>query len=133
VLLLRYDYPGGAVFGLPGGSPEGEESLEEALLRECAEELGIRIALEGILMVAESEANPRTSRTVHVLFRARLLEGIPRPRPEETSADGCLWLPLEELPLLDLYPNAGSLLLPLLETGIPSVSYVPTLPIRPWK
>lgn len=44
VLLLRATY-GDRVWGLPGGGLEPGETLHEALLRECREELGCDVAV----------------------------------------------------------------------------------------
>src|SRR5436190_8964501 len=42
VLLLKATY-GGKTWGLPGGALEPEETIHEALIRECREELGVDI------------------------------------------------------------------------------------------
>ena len=43
VLFLRYAYPQGDVYGIPGGGVEEGESLRHALVREMEEELGLTI------------------------------------------------------------------------------------------
>ena len=46
VLFLRYAYPQGDVYGIPGGGVEEGESLRHALVREMEEELGIAVRVE---------------------------------------------------------------------------------------
>ena len=44
VLLLKSTY-GGENWGLPGGALDPEETVHEALIRECREELGVEISI----------------------------------------------------------------------------------------
>jgi 8-oxo-dGTP pyrophosphatase MutT (NUDIX family) len=43
VLFLRYDYPGGSKFALPGGNVDAGETFPVCIARECEEELGIEV------------------------------------------------------------------------------------------
>lgn len=45
ILLLKQTY-GDKKWGLPGGSPEPPENIEDTLLRECKEELGCNVEIE---------------------------------------------------------------------------------------
>jgi 8-oxo-dGTP pyrophosphatase MutT (NUDIX family) len=45
ILQLKSTYGNGR-WGLPGGSPEPGENLKEALIRECLEELGIKVTVK---------------------------------------------------------------------------------------
>ena len=59
VLLLKADY-GDRAWGLPGGGLEPGETLHEALVRECREELGCEVAisyLSGVYYHAALEAH----------------------------------------------------------------------------
>lgn len=44
ILLLKADY-GQKSWGLPGGALEPGETIHEALLRECEEELGLKVSI----------------------------------------------------------------------------------------
>jgi 8-oxo-dGTP pyrophosphatase MutT (NUDIX family) len=58
VLLLKQTY-GDKRWGLPGGSPEAPETIQETLLRECREELGCEPIIEylsGVYFHREHEA-----------------------------------------------------------------------------
>ncbi len=60
----------------PGGKVEGDESLEEALVREIKEELAVRIeVLEEFYSVEHHY--PRRSVQLH-FFNCRIVEGEPR-------------------------------------------------------
>ena len=45
VLLLKANY-GDCAWGLPGGALESGETIHEALLRECREELGVTVQIK---------------------------------------------------------------------------------------
>jgi len=54
VLLLRKDgYEGGQRFALPGGGQDLGETLEQALNRECLEEIGTRVEAHDLVYVAD--------------------------------------------------------------------------------
>lgn len=59
-----------------GGKMEPGESKEEALVRECQEELGIKLAVGGEFMDVTHEY---PELTVHLtVFHARIVEGVPK-------------------------------------------------------
>ena len=54
ILLLRKDgYEGGERFALPGGGQDLGETLEQALYRECLEEIGTRVEIRNLVSVAD--------------------------------------------------------------------------------
>jgi len=54
VLLLRKAGGGsGERYALPGGGQDLGETLQQALVRECQEEIGTTVAVGGLLHVAE--------------------------------------------------------------------------------
>jgi len=70
VLLLKADY-GDQAWGLPGGGLEPGETLHEALLRECREELGCEVTpgyLSGVYYHSALDAHA-------AIFRCHLPEG----------------------------------------------------------
>ena len=78
---------------LPGGKVEPGESPEAALVREIAEELGVRIEVTGWL----AGAVPIGPGLELVVATARLLEGEPQP----TEHDRVRWLRGEDLDGVD--------------------------------
>ena len=108
LLLMRYIYGGQDVFGLPGGNPDENETLENTLIRELKEELNIKIELERLALVGEVIFPEKNQSTLHCLFIGRITAGAPQLNPAETTALECLWVDLAQLDSLNLYPNVGA-------------------------
>jgi 8-oxo-dGTP diphosphatase len=91
VLLLREeDEPYRGLWVPPQGYPRPGERLEEAAVREVAEELDLDVELEGLLGVYEDfftrPGEHGTTRRVIVCFRARPVRP-PAPRPSREVLD----------------------------------------------
>ena len=80
-LQARHSYPVGRsrreVWALPGGAVEKYESIPQALRREVAQELGLAVAVERLLLVDASEA-PR----LDFVFACTIRDGRFRPSSE---------------------------------------------------
>ena len=104
---------GGDRFALPGGSQDIGETLEQALLRECMEELGTPVEINGLLHVADfykiRETTPPTRRhQVEFLFSCEVpgdYVAANGPHPDKHQVD-VVWIALEQLATLPLYPAA---------------------------
>ena len=107
VLLMQYKYDDADVFGLPGGNPDPGETLAEALKRELNEELGVEIEVKEMCIVGEVCLPQLKNDVLHCVFEAHIVVGDPRPNPAQTTAIGAVWLPVESLGSLNLYPNVG--------------------------
>ncbi len=129
VLTLRYEYPGGSLFSLPGGGLEEGERLEETLLRELREELALSVTVESLLWMGESVSQAHLPATLHILFRCTFQEGEPRLQPQHTKALAAAWLPLDEIPMRTLYPAVGPWYAHFSTQSLP---YARELPSRPW-
>ena len=104
VLVLAYDYPGGRVYAIPGGTVEEGETVEECLVREFEEELGIHVRTGTLRYVADMLPHHQLDHTVHLIFEADLLSGTPKTDARHTSAVECLWLALDSIGDIALYP-----------------------------
>lgn len=82
----------------PGGKIEPDESPEECLVRELAEEIGVRVRPRKILEVV-FHRYPEKS-VLLLFYRCDLLEGEPRA----IECDEVRWVALEDLPSLDWAP-----------------------------
>ena len=82
----------------PGGKLEPDESPEDCLVRELAEEIGVRVRPRGILEVV-FHRYPEKS-VLLLFYRCDLLEGEPLP----LECDEVRWVALEDLPSLDWAP-----------------------------
>lgn len=108
VLTMRYVYGQKEVFALPGGNPDPDECLPEALRRELMEELGIKIQTGEMVLCGEVLWSEQKKETLHMVFKAEITEGSPALNPLETTALEMVWLPLDELNHRLMYPNVGA-------------------------
>lgn len=77
VLLVRRDIePGRGLWGLPGGFVDWDEHPEQAMVRECSEEIRVRVESIGLLGV-EHVVTEDEEGIVILPYRARLLSGDP--------------------------------------------------------
>ncbi len=104
ILVLRYDYPGGLVHAVPGGTIEPGETISQCLVREFQEELSIVIRPQELLYVGDMLPVGTLKQTIHLVFEAELISGEPVINPNETSAECCLWLACDRLAEVNLYP-----------------------------
>jgi len=90
---------------LPGGGQETGETLAEAVVRECREELGAEIRVDRLLYIRERiEEQPHR---VEFTFLCTLLsepDAMLATAPD-TSQTGIAWLPLAALIHLPFYPE----------------------------
>lgn len=112
VLLLRKAGGGsGERYALPGGGQDLGETLQQALVRECQEEIGTTVAVGGLLHVAEffklRDTQPPTRRhLVEFLFSASVADDYtPRNghRPDKHQLE-VVWIELDRLAQIPLFP-----------------------------
>ena len=114
ILLLRKNGGrGGERFALPGGAQDLGETLEQALNRECEEEIGSVVEIIDLLHVADyfkarDTDPPSTHHLVEFLFHCRIPEGY-TPRnghhPDKHQVE-VLWAPLAGLEEMNLLPRS---------------------------
>lgn len=79
VLLRRGIEPGYGAWVFPGGFVDRGEHPEQAALRECREEAGIEVCLDGMLGIY---SHPPGSSVVLVVYHGRVVSGEPVPLDE---------------------------------------------------
>ena len=81
-----------------GGKAEEGESLEEALVRECREEIGVTVLPGDPYMTVEYDYPDISVRLT--LFNAEIIEGVPTPMEHNQIA----WITAKEIPLYPFCP-----------------------------
>ena len=74
-----------------GGKVEPGETKEEALIRECKEELNVTVAVEDVFMEVVHEYPDLLVRLT--LFNARIVEGV----PQKLEHNDIRWMKVEEI------------------------------------
>ncbi|WP_240613158.1 NUDIX domain-containing protein [Brachybacterium endophyticum] len=118
ILMNRSDVEGHEVYDLPGGGQEYGETQADALVRECAEEIGARVRVHGVACLWEfiTTTDGFLREPIELLHQLNVgfwcgLEPGEEPRAEaSTSMDtwqvGTSWLPVAELDRFDVRPRA---------------------------
>lgn len=116
LLVMKYQYGEQFIYNLPGGNPDPGELLSETISRECMEELGIDVEVGQMLLMGQVSGTKNRDDVLHILFEGELIGGIPELQVGETNAQEVLWLPINQLSQVTMYPNIGMELTDLLIT-----------------
>ncbi len=84
-LVLRGEEPRKGFWGLPAGFMEGDETAENAAIRECLEETGLQVALNSLYEVYSYRHADRETSGVLILYRAHIVGGTPRAGTDTTA------------------------------------------------
>ena len=115
LLVLKKKDEEGYFYTLPGGGQEHSETIEQALLRECMEEVSLKIKMKRLLFIRDyiainHEVKVDSDRNIHqveLMFESEILEGTPAagniPDNGQLSID---WLDLNNIEDCRLYPKA---------------------------
>ncbi|MCU7959860.1 MAG: NUDIX domain-containing protein [gamma proteobacterium symbiont of Bathyaustriella thionipta] len=112
LLLRKAGGERGERYALPGGAQETGETLEEALQRECLEEIATRVNIHGLRHVSDffkiKDTQPPSRRhLLEFLFRCSVSDDyIPRNghHPDKHQVE-VLWVELQQARQLPLYPQ----------------------------
>lgn len=114
ILLLRKDgYEQGERFALPGGGQDLGETLQQALHRECMEEIGTRVEIRDLVHVADCfkprDTQPGSTRhLVEFLFACTVPDDyvpVNGHHPDKHQVE-VVWASLDELAGMPLYPRS---------------------------
>lgn len=101
----------GLLWEFVGGKVEPGETKEQALVRECREELAVTLAVGDVFMDVTHEY---PDLTVHLtLFNAVIAEGI----PQKLEHNDIRWITVDEIPAYAFCPADEAILTRLLENG----------------
>jgi 8-oxo-dGTP diphosphatase len=98
-------------YALPGGGQDTGETLQQALVRECREEIGTTVSIERLLFVADffkprDSAPPSIRHVLELMFQCSVPgDYIPTSghHPDKHQT-GVVWMPLGELDRIQLFP-----------------------------
>mgnify|MGYP001768837699 FL=1 len=66
ILCMKYIYGGKEVFSLPGGGVDQDTPLQQAIVSEWREELGVKLDIGDIILIGEAPATNRHPQTLHL-------------------------------------------------------------------
>lgn len=103
----------GNEYALPGGHVKIGETLEDGLIREAMEEMGVRIKCRRLLWSEECfwERNDRQAHNIAFYFLIELCDDLNIPENGEfvSQKDNCDvvigWMPVEEIREATIYPE----------------------------
>ena len=103
----------GVFYLLPGGGQRHGETMEEALARECREEIGVKVKMFDIVYIREYRGRNHEFaehdswvHQIEFMFRCEIADDAEPSNGTEPDSfqEGVLWVPLEELAEYRLYP-----------------------------
>jgi 8-oxo-dGTP diphosphatase len=96
-LVHRINDPEAATWSIPGGKVELYETVEEALVREIREELGVETEIDRLLCISNFIDRDHGVHWVSPIYLLRLLAGeIRNMEPDKARQVG--WFALDDLP-----------------------------------
>ena len=114
LLLLRKEGGGKPErYALPGGGQDTGETLQQALVRECQEEIGTTVSVGKLLFIADffkqrDSSPPSTRHVLELMFQCSVPAGYTptsghHPDKHQT---GVVWMPLNDLERIQLFPTS---------------------------
>ncbi|WMJ22853.1 NUDIX domain-containing protein [Paludicola sp. MB14-C6] len=105
LLAIKIDDKGDVFYIMPGGGQESEENLSDAVCREVAEELGLKVIPKELVFVIEG-VHGESFHRVDLVFLCELVGKIKGSVLHgDTNQVGYDWLDIETLISKPLYPS----------------------------
>ncbi|MCM3338487.1 NUDIX domain-containing protein [Paenibacillus sp. MER TA 81-3] len=111
LLVLRARHPEKNTWSIPGGKVDLYETLEDTVVREVMEEVGLQVQVQRLLCTAETIDAGREDHWISVIYETRVVTGEARNMEEGGALQEVKWFPLDQLP-----PNLASFTLPAIDT-----------------
>ena len=104
MLAIKVHDSDGDFYIMPGGGQQAGELLPDAVMREVAEETGIKVKAKDIVFTIEgSEGEP--FHRVDVVFLCDYIGDIDAEKHADNNQVGIEWLPIKDLNVSRLYPS----------------------------
>ncbi|MGD0276227.1 MAG: NUDIX hydrolase [Syntrophales bacterium] len=107
ILCMKYIYGGKEVFALPGGGVDKDVSMQDTIISEWKNELGVKVVVGNVILIGEAPVTKKHPQTLHIIFNANELHGTPKVRPDSTHSLDIAWIPIDRLRNTPLYPDVG--------------------------
>ncbi|MEA5039649.1 MAG: NUDIX domain-containing protein [Clostridiaceae bacterium] len=102
---IKINDNGDIFYIMPGGGQDPEELLTDAVIRECAEELGVVVTVKDLAFVVEGMHGESFHR-VDLVFLCKYVSDIPKAQLHgDTNQVGVEWLTIDGLENQPLYPS----------------------------
>lgn len=102
LLVRRASRRGRGNWQVPGGFMEPDETIEQAVIREVAEEAGVTTEVEGILGL-RNRCDPDVGNSLYIVLLLRSLSG--EPKPDGKEVDRAEYFSLDEIHALEQVPS----------------------------
>ncbi|RJP26365.1 MAG: NUDIX hydrolase [Candidatus Omnitrophota bacterium] len=116
ILLVQHEKYGRTYWLIPGGGVEFGETLIEAGKRELKEEAGLEIEVGQFLFISESIPPDHHRHVINYFFEGKIIGGELKVGRDNVLRD-VQWLPIREIPNLEMYPNTKRELLDFIQSG----------------
>jgi len=116
ILLVRHEKNGKSYFLLPGGGVEYGETLEEGLIREFQEEVGLPIQVGPLVLVHDSIPPDRHRQVLNLYFLVTSSQAQIRVTPDGVLKDADYY-PLEKFGQMTVNPDVKAEILEGIKQG----------------
>ncbi|HKL43579.1 MAG TPA: NUDIX domain-containing protein [Clostridia bacterium] len=113
ILLTYNSYRGEEFYLLPGGGQKHGEPMDEAIKRECLEEIGYHVELGQLIFIRDyigkNHQFAKEDQNIHqveLMFSCQLLEGnVKNAKMDDSYQIGVQWVRLDDLKEINIYPS----------------------------